>query len=54
MPIDYKIHIAICDDVKEDRIQNASMTKEILKSEEISPLLKYYIKHMQTSQTMLK
>lgn len=35
MPIDYKIHIAICDDMKEDRIQIACMTKEILKSEEI-------------------
>lgn len=35
MPIDYKIHIAICDDVKEDRIQVANITEEILKSVEI-------------------
>lgn len=35
MQVDYKIPIAICDDVKGDRIQIASMTKEILKREDI-------------------
>lgn len=35
MPIEYRINIAICDDVHADRMQIAAMTGDILKSEEI-------------------